>query len=211
MKINFDADSYKVRFLGGARQYLFYALFSMPPNVSNMESLSTANVASVLLSPFGFGSSIAGNYLPYLVKSTSVPESTFEEITIPFPGHPFKMAGQRSYADWQITFNVDEKGRVLKDLNNWHDLIYDASTNTSSSPNQYMRDQHLFLVDGLGEDIVWYKLINAWPKAIGAVGLDYASSDIATVDVSFSYQYYITQPTTITGSLLKTVFNKLLS
>jgi hypothetical protein len=32
----------------------------------------------------------------------------------------------------------------------------------------------------------------AWPQEVGAVSLDYATNDLATFDVNFSYQYHVT-------------------
>lgn len=165
MNITFDIDTYKTKFTGGARQYLFFAYFTFP-------------------------SSIGNSVIPYLVKSTSIPDSSFEEIVVPYPGISFKMAGTRNYGDWTLSFNVDEDGTLLQSFHGWHDLIYDSDTHSQISAKNYMKNQTLFLLDGNGVSTEQITLYGAWPKSVGAVGLDYASSDIATIDVTFSYQYY---------------------
>jgi hypothetical protein len=208
LKVSFDLDSYKTRFLGGAKQYLFYVLLNTPMmgTFNNPDS-----VVGKLFSSFGYGSD--SDFLPYLVRSTTLPDSSFEEIQIPYPGHTFKMAGTRAYGDWQVSFNVDDGGRILKIFNQWHNIMYHPANQEYSSPESYMLDQTLFLVDGNGEAIRQYKLFGAWPKSISATTLDYASTDIATVDVVFSYQYYLTsEPTDVSkgvNSLIKTALNKL--
>lgn len=210
MQINFDLASYKNKFLGGAKQYLFYAVFTFPGPSTTTSSSSFSNLLKPLLSTFGSGST--GDIIPYLVRTTSLPDSSFEDIQIPYPGHTFRMAGIRSYGDWPVSFNVDEKGVILKAFNDWHTKIYDPVTKTYSEPDVYMKDQHLFLVDGTGSSIKQYKLINAWPKVISPTSLDYASTDIATMDVTFSYQYYTiedTPPTSALGGLVQTAFNRL--
>lgn len=209
MKVNFDIDAYKVRFLGGARQYLFYMLFTTPLMTSSIDP----TMLNTLLSSYGFGSDrTLKNYMPYLVKSGSLPDSSIEEMSIPYPGHPFKMAGTRSYGDFQVTFNIDEQGILLADLNMWFDKIYNPIGQSPYSPMEYMRDQQLFLIDGSGNDIVKYTLHQAWPKQLGSVSLDYASTEIATIDVTFSYQYYTMltyTPEKGTTDLLRSAFNKL--
>lgn len=142
-----------------------------------------------MLSPLGYGSNT--NTIPYLVRSTSIPDSSIEEAVIPFPGIPYKMAGTRTYGDWTVSFNIDTEGILLDNFHNWHDLMYDKN-HLSTSPKSYMRNQQLYLIDGRGYTTRKFELYNAWPKSIGAVGLDYSSGDIATMDVTFSYQYYKT-------------------
>jgi hypothetical protein len=206
MLISFDINTYKTRFLGGARQYLFFVLLQFPGTTMDYNSSS-------LLTSFGKGSQ--SDLFPYLVRTTSLPDSSFEEIPNVWQGHAFKMAGARNYGDWQLSFNIDEQGRILDRFNAWHNMIYDPVSQSYNEPKTYMVDQQLFLIDGNGEATKEYKLIKAWPKAISQTSLDYASTDLATVDVTFSYQYY-TNPTeniqsSGTQSLLKSVFNRLIS
>lgn len=206
LKVSFDIDSYKTRFLGGARQYLFFALLDIPTNAGGLDNTALGNI----MSSFGYGS--ARDFVPYLVRSTTLPDSSFEEVQIPYPGHTFKMAGNRAYGDWNVSFNIDEKGRLLEIFNGWHDLIYEPVEQRYSSPNTYMRDQQLFLIDGTGQAVKEYKLFNAWPKSISATSLDYSSVDIATVDINFSYQYYTQKSVdTATGTtgLVRSLLNKL--
>lgn len=167
---SFKIDDYKAKFTGGAKQYLFFTHFQFPKAIGQTDRI------------------------PYMVRSTSLPDSTFEEIAIPYPGLTFKMAGTRSYGDWSISFNVDNKGILLKNFHMWHDVIYSGNAHTQESFGSYRADQQLFLLDGFGKRTHEITLISAWPKSISAIGLDYASTDIATMDVTFSYQYFISNP-----------------
>jgi hypothetical protein len=209
VKIGFDIDTYKTRFLGGARQYLFYALIQFPLDIGYTGD-KTNNVSSLLTS-FGYGS--GSDFVPYLVKATQVPDSTFEEIQNPYPGHPYKMAGNRTYGNWTVTFNVDAKMKILEYFTNWQDIIYQGSSKIAASPDVYMADQLLFLMDGTGEAVKVYKLVQAWPVSIGQVALDYAIGDVASIDITFSYQYFdmsdIARSSDTTQRLLKSLFNKL--
>lgn len=215
--VNFDVDSYKTRFLGGARAYLFFCLFSFPTTLSSTPDTSKSNfmqgmgnvvmdtfgagfydaanaagtvydAAKGMLSPFGLGAQ--DDIVTYLVKATSLPASHFEEKIIDWQALPYKMAGDRTYDDWTVTFNIDEKGLLLQKFFDWQHSIQDPATNVRSVAKNYMRDQQVHMVDYSGNSLKQYKLIGAWPKSVNAVALDYSSNEIATVEITFSYQYH---------------------
>lgn len=206
MKVQFDIDSYKTKFKGGARQYLFFALFSFPNDPKTVDGKYTnmlpQSFMSSALSPLGYNSST--NVIPYLVRTTSIPGVSFEDIQIPYPGLTYKMAGTRTYEDWTVSFNLDEDGELLKNFHSWQDKIYKGSANT------YKIDQHLFLLDGNGNAVKEIKLVEAWPKTLSGIGLDYSSNEIATMDVTFSYQYYKMKSTlpSQTQKIIQTLLNK---
>lgn len=188
---------------------MFFAFFSFPDIKGFEQTTTKQTIPQAILSPLGYNSS--KNIFPYLVRSTSIPDSIFEEIVIPYPGIPFKMAGNRSFGDWSISFNVDEKGILLDAFNSWHELIYNTRTNQYNEPSIYMKDQQLFLIDGLGMTTKKIHLFNAWPKTLGSIGFDYSSSEVATMDITFSYQSYtITNEDTggTANTLMKSLLNK---
>ena len=173
MKISFDIDSYKTKFSGGIKQYLFFAVFTFPDFAPNLSA--NQDVISSMLAPLGYGAN--SNIFPYLVRATNLPDSTFEEVIIPFPGIPIKMAGTRTFGDWTVSFNVDSDGKLIHAFNKWHNLIYDAEKQIPTSKQQYARKQQLFILDNYGSATEQIDLFDAWPKAIGQVTFDYSSSD----------------------------------
>ena len=167
---NFDIESFKSNFEGGAKSYLFYFLPRFPA-----------------IDKFG----LDGDKVTYLVKSTTLPENTLEEILTNWQGADYKMAGKYTYADFTITFNVDKDAKILKLFHSWQDLIHNPVTNVHSVPSIYMVDQQrLQLLDNDGNAAVTYILHHTWPKSIGPVTLDYATNEIATVEITFTYQYH---------------------
>lgn len=154
---------------GGTRQYLFLVTFNLPVSIglSNKEDLK------------------------FYVRTSSLPESSYEDVSIPYPGYSFKMAGNRTYGDWTVSLNVDRNAYILKAFQLWHNLIYNPQTHEYSAPVTYMKNQTLLL---LGPDLKptsEYTLYGTWPKSVGNVALDYSSSEIVTVDITFAYQYYM--------------------
>jgi len=162
---------------GGARQYLFSVYFNFPSSIGILEDDMKKNIK-------------------YYVRTSSLPESTYEDIVIPYPGYSFKMAGNRTYADWTVSLNIDKKNDVLKIFHDWHNMIYNPQDHTYSAPIQYMLNQNLWM---LGPDLKptsEYVLYAAWPKAIGNITMDYSSTELMSVDITFSYQYYMRRDST---------------
>lgn len=164
----FDIESFRAKFQAGARGYLFY-------------------VKPVF--PLGIGADT--DQAIYLVRSASLPESTNEEILVQWQGFDYKMAGKKTYATWEVTFNVDAGADILKWYLEWSRIILDPTTNVHGSPVDYMVDQQVELLGLDGEPILKYKLVGAWPQTVGAVTLDYATSDVAQFPVTFTFQYFL--------------------
>lgn len=129
----------------------------------------------------------------YLVKSTGLPSQAFEEIETDWQGSKYKIASKTQFADFMITFNMDSEGTIRKAFLKWAKNIHDPYENTHGNPLDYFCDVRLTQIDGRHNPIIKYTLINAWPKDIGSVSLDYAEKAISTFDVSFSYQRHITE------------------
>lgn len=165
----FDIDSYRAVFQGGARQNLFYIKPNFPASVGGNTETAT-----------------------FLVRASSIPETTSDEVITNWQGFDFKMASKYTFSDWTCTFNVDVAAEIQKMFINWANLIHDPTTNIYNTPQTYMADQQIELLGFDGNAILKYKLMGAWPKSVGTVTLDYSSTDVAQFDVTFSYIYHVT-------------------
>ena len=161
----FDIESFRGNFNGGAKSYLF-SYIPMIPTGGNAETLS------------------------YLVNSTSLPANTISEVPVTWQGFDFKMAGKSEYTTWDVVFRVDKNAEIRKNFEEWQRFIHDPTSNVYSSPNEYMMDQHITLLNDVGGEICTYDLIGAWPSVVSDVPLDYTSTDLAVFTVSFTYQYH---------------------
>jgi hypothetical protein len=166
--MGFNLDDFKSNFETGARAYLFY-------------------VRPVFPNALGFTAQAT-----YLVKSATLPASTLEEIPVNWQGADYKIAGKRTFAPWAITFIVDKQALIQKYFLDWMNNILDPTTNIHGMPGQYFQTQEVWLLGNSGQPILKYQLKYAWPQEVGAVSLDYATNDLATFDVNFSYQYHVT-------------------
>jgi len=209
MKVQMDINTYKTSFTGAAKQFNFYVNMVFPGwgNVANAtlqkamaggfdDILSLNNIANTALTASTSTLSILNTHggvprLEFYVRASSLPESTFEEISTSWMGHDYKLAGKQGFTEWTVTYNVDKEGVLLRKFYEWQKIIHDPETNCYGQPVIYMTNPevHLLGYDN-GETVCVYKLYGAWPKTIGQVQLDYANNDVATVDITFTYQYH---------------------
>lgn len=132
----------------------------------------------------------------FLVRSTSIPGRSIEEIPIGWLGNDYKIAGRNAYDDFTVTFNVDEHSVIWQKFHAWMNFI-----NFPVSPSKaraievaYMADQYLYLVGGMASTTSGYLLRGAWPKNMSAITLDHSTNDVAQFDLTFSYQYLSSLP-----------------
>lgn len=168
-EMRFDIDSYRANFQGGARAYLFYYKPIFPGGVGTESDKAT-----------------------YLVRTTSLPETSIDDIPLAWQGFDYKVAGKYSFTDWTVSFNVDADAKVLTYFQNWMNLIHDPTTNTYTNPVNYMLDQQLELLGLDGKPIIKYKLFGCWPRTINSSSLDYTQNDVVQFDVVYSYIYHVT-------------------
>ena len=168
----FDIESFKANFEGGARSYLFYYRPNFPVGVSVTDT----------------------DKVTYLVRTASLPATNIEEGVMNWQGFDFKFGTKSTFEDMTITFSVDIKAKVRRVWEDWMKLIHNPLTNKFGRINSYMAlgDQRLQLLDYDGTPVMEYKLHLAWPKTVGAVTLDYASTEVAQFDVTLSYAYHTT-------------------
>ena len=132
----------------------------------------------------------------YLVKSTKLPESNITEIATDWQGNIYKIGGTAEVGDFNITFDMDSKGDLRDKFVHWSESIHNPYTNIHGAPvsaingNGYFRDITLEHLNGQGDIVLIYKMIDTWPKSVGESTLDYTNKEVASFDVTFAYQYH---------------------
>lgn len=210
-KKKIDIDTYKAKFLGqNARAYLFLCSVQFPgmqnaiksgvsKGMSSLDLGSVGSVASSISQGLVAGASTAitsgltsmgTEDFKYFVRSTTLPESSVEETSTFFCGNQYKQSSVRRTQDWSVTFLVNSDASIIRKFWDWHLILHNPETGVYGKPQDYMTDQKIQLLGIDGSAICTYKLFNAWPKTIGAVDLDYATNEFATIDITFSYQYH---------------------
>ena len=166
----FPIDAFRAKFKDGARGYLFY----ITPVFPSISSLGTTSV----------------DYA-YLVRSSSIPNSTLGEIQTPWQGHKYKLAATQQFNNFTIDFTVDTNATLYTIYKAWCDYIHNPATNVHGDPTVYMVDQTLQMIGGDGVSLVMgFQLYGAWPQSISEIRLDYNAQDLATFSVTYVYQYH---------------------
>ena len=133
----------------------------------------------------------AGNKIEFLCKAANIPAGTLGEVIVPFRGHNLKLAGERTFEDWQITVINDVEFSVRSGLEAWQEEIQALDSGEGSTSTDYLISRAF--VEQLNKDdsvLARYEFFNMFPKNIGAIELSYDTVDALeefTVDFTFSH------------------------
>jgi|TARA_B100001094_G_scaffold16634_1_gene14343 hypothetical protein len=133
----------------------------------------------------------AGNKIEFLCKAANIPAATLGEVVVPFRGHNLKLAGERTFADWQITVINDVEFSVRSGLEAWQEEIQALDSGEGSTTTDYLISRAF--VEQLNKDdsvLARYEFFNMFPKNIGEIALSYDTVDALeefTVDFTFSH------------------------
>lgn len=158
---------------GGVRPSLFQVTVFTPPNVGN----------STVLTKFQF-----------TCRASEVPAATVDSVTVPYFGRQIKLAGDRTFADWNVTVMNDEDFLVRNMFEDWSNQINQLVGNVKLLPqNTYKQTDALvtqFSKDGI--PIRQYKFVGIFPTSVANMALDWDSTNtIQTFDVTFAYDYWV--------------------
>jgi hypothetical protein len=157
--------------LGGARPTLFRVELTNPVN------------------------NAADSITPFLIRATSLPNSTINPIEIPYFGRKIKIAGDRTFDAWSVTVMNDEDFRIRHTMEQWHNQINSLQTNLNlnadSSPSNYKSTALVTQYGKSGEELRRYKFNGLFPTEISTIDLDWDTTDqIENFTVTFAYDWY---------------------
>ena len=133
----------------------------------------------------------SGNKIEFLCKAANIPAGTLGEVVVPFRGHNLKLAGERTFEDWQITVINDVEFSVRSGLEAWQEEIQAMDSGIGSTSTDYLISRAF--VEQLNKDdsvLARYEFFNMFPKNLGAIELSYDTVDALeefTVDFTFSH------------------------
>jgi len=135
-----------------------------------------------------------GTDASFMCKAASIPGETLNIIEVPYQSQILKIAGDRTYDDWNITAYNSESWDVRTNFEIWMKMIHDPETNLRTSHGQYFADSIKIEQLSINDNdvvIAAYELVNAFPTSIGDITLDWEQNDqIETFDVTFAYTYF---------------------
>lgn len=165
--MGFNLDDMIGKYKDFARGYLFYAKVTSPVGIEADH--------------------------PYLVSGASLPTQTIEAIPVSWQGNEYKFGGVNTFDAFELTFRADVAQQLRYDFLVWMQQIHDPVSNIHGNPAEYMGQVDMTQLNGQGDGIMSYSLVNAFPSAVSEVSLAYDDKSVSTFSVTFTYQYHIVE------------------
>ena len=185
----FSVSKFREQLKGGSKANLFRCTITPSSDVLALE---------------GIDATLGTNgTFPFLCRSAAIPSFTLGIIEVPFRGRRIKIPGDRTYADWTVTVINDEGQVMRKAFSNWMNYInsFNGEDVLREDTGDYrctITIEHL-RADGTVSRV--YDLYDAFPTDVGAIDLNYDTTDvIQDFTVTFQYHYMDTGNTTDAGS-----------
>ena len=133
----------------------------------------------------------------FLVKAASLPASTISPIEVPYRGRITKVAGERQFANWNVTILNDNDFMIRNALEQWSSgILNHTATNGRLKSLDYQTDMRVEQFDRNENVIKTYYMHNCHPQNIGEIGLDFGNTNsIEEYQVEFSVDYWTTAGT----------------
>ncbi len=173
----FNVGTFRAQLVGsGARPNLFDITFIFPVIVQN--------------------SGLSGQLVQYMGRAASAPPANLGTIEISYFGRKLKYPGDRTFPEWSLTVINDENFAVRDTFVNWSNIMNAFAGNTRSPaaavPSAYMTDIIINQYSKIGgAPIKQWKLVGAWPSAVGDIQLDWSVNDtVEEFPVTLQYQWW---------------------
>jgi hypothetical protein len=139
--------------------------------------------------------SVADVKLPFMCEATALPEADVGTVQVPYFGRFIKLAGDRTYPDWQVTVINDEDFLVRNAMEEWSNKINSFQGNIrafgSASPLLYKSQAQVVQFSKTGVPIRTYQFNGIFPTAISNIPLAWASqNEIERFTVTFAVDYW---------------------
>lgn len=131
-------------------------------------------------------------------KATTHPGSNNVPVEVDYFGRKIKLAGNRTFDDWTVTFYNDEDFAVREIFENWLAAVNGHENNVrqpefgvDETQNSYKATGYVHQWGKTGLDIVkTYEMNGIFPITVGTMTADWGSNDVQTFDVTFSVDYW---------------------
>lgn len=141
-----------------------------------------------------FGNSEISRKLTFTAKAANLPPSNLDMITVPYFGRQIKVAGDRTFTEWQVTIINDEDFLVRDALERWNQAInsHVPNLNESGGPVGYkQRDASVLQYSKTGQNIRKYDFKNIWPATIDEIPVAWdTNNSIQEFGVTFQFDYW---------------------
>ena len=145
----------------------------------------------ILPSLIGGGDHLA---LTLRAQSTVIPGRSVGEILIPYKQTAgVKYPGKLTYTHtWDVTFVEGEDSRIFRAIHDWNQKIVDDFDGVGDGDSEIKADILLNLLTTKGQPYNLFKMVGAYPQAVGDIPLDYGAEAQINFPVTFSFDAWET-------------------
>lgn len=134
--------------------------------------------------------------LPFMCEAASIPALTVGEIQVPYFGRKIKVAGDRTFANWNVTIINDEDFLIRNAMEEWSNKInsFEGNLRTfgGASPLLYKSEALVTQMGKVGTPVRTYKFKGLFPVEITQIELSWDSTDqIERFQVVFAYDSWV--------------------
>lgn len=153
--------------------------------------------------------------LALFCKGASLPGMSFATNQVRTFGEFTELPYEKLYDNVQLTLYLDANLQVKKFFDNWMDSIQLYSTKEFAFYDEYTTTITIDVFnldhDSKGEPVKVYsvKLMEAYPKQMGAIALDYDNPNVMLLDINIQYKNWISASFETSKSKVQTVFDRL--
>ena len=155
--------------------------------------------ANLFMVEGNIGNNSDDGLLKFMCKSASIPASEIGEIIVPWRGRQFKMPGDRTFGDWELTILEDADHDLRHKFEAWSQTFQHHFDNVSEDGDLNVPIYQDWKIHWLGRDGAikrTYNFVGCWPKNIGATEVAFDTNDtLAEFSVTMAYQWW-TSPAT---------------
>jgi len=136
--------------------------------------------------------------LSFVARASSLPPSMLGQVDIPYFGRKIRLAGDRVYANWNITIMNDEDFKIRNALEEWHRQLNDHRSNlmggsVNTNPESYKQNADVIQYSKTGSEIKRYRFVGIFPTSIEGISLDWEMTDqVEQFGVEFAVDYWVT-------------------
>lgn len=153
---------------GGARQNRFEVVVNFPSFAGGSEEIRKT---------------------AFLVQATNMPGANMGTVDAAFRGRQLKLAGDRTYEEWEATFYADITYDLYEAFERWSNAINAFNSNTGfQTPDEYMSTVSIYHLDNQDNRIKEKTIKHAWPSTIGQMELSQDGNDVISL-FSVTFQY----------------------
>lgn len=168
--------------LGGARPSLFSVIVDTPSGIPNI-----------------------GARFSFTCKSASLPGQVLAEIKQTYFGREIKLAGNRTFENWECTILNDEDFAVRSAMEQWSNAINSHQNNLRDSKLMTVKDYRttaqITQYAKTGGQIRTYEMVNIWPVSVSDIKVDWSTvNEVEVFTVAFAYDYWKLVSPSTTGS-----------